>query len=637
MEKSLEQEILEAFPPYESIELLDKKTIMEKEVFEYVFALEDPVVREQEIVALMEKAKELKIASNFKKILRRYEKDNSEKNNSVIIGNTISISFQGLKDDEIFKIKNYYIGNEDGALYRMTMNGAVLVNYSPIVPLELYDDVHGRNQKIKIAFKNNNEWNELVTNYATITTSQSIVKLAELGMNVNSENARELIRFLDEFIHLNEIPRYIYSSKLGWTNTGELIPYSDKIKYFDEKKEISKLYQEKGTLEEWINYFKEARKYNSITRIIMATAVASVLVEKLNESGFVTHVYGKSEFGKTVACLVGQSMFGKAATGNDGIGYDFNFTAAAFEATLDIQNNIPIFLDEAGLQNEGKMDYYTAIMMIANGKGRQKSNKNSEFIASKGWHLTAVSNGEIDLIKNSSVAGAINRCISCEVKEPCFADLKETANFARNHYGTAIREIIKHLDKFDLQELHSKYRKELAHSKITAKQTNILSVIKVADKIIVDTLFKDGLYLTVKDLAKYATDKNEIAIEKRAYDAILDWRITNRANFLGAGPDDHYDDMDKKDKVFGKMLRENGEESVAFIPTELQRALENLGFNYKEVVKAWGRENYLITEADRNTKRIRFGNDNKQIRCVVLKIRNDEENDLTEKPEDMPF
>ena len=211
MEKSLEQEILEAFPPYESIELLDKKTIMEKEVFEYVFALEDPVVREQEIVALMEKAKELKIASNFKKILRRYEKDNSEKNNSVIIGNTISISFQGLKDDEIFKIKNYYIGNEDGALYRMTMNGAVLVNYSPIVPLELYDDVHGRNQKIKIAFKNNNEWNELVTNYATITTSQSIVKLAELGMNVNSENARELIRFLDEFIHLNEIPRYIYS------------------------------------------------------------------------------------------------------------------------------------------------------------------------------------------------------------------------------------------------------------------------------------------------------------------------------------------------------------------------------------------------------------------------------------------
>ena len=572
---------------------------------------------------------------------KRYNKFKKEKQESAVEVVNTGLVIEDFSEKK-YEIKNYFMGKNDGALYRMTNNGGLLVTYNPIIPLEFYNDIRGSQTKVKIAFKNIFKcWDEMAVDYSSLQSSVALANLAKSGVQVTTENAREIVKFLNEFISLNEIPIKQYSSTLGWTEDGKLIPYTEDIIFFDKGKDIKKLYSTAGTLEEWVDYYKERRKFSSIARIAMATGIASILTTRLKEAGFIIHIYGDTGTGKSVASVVAQSIFGKADDKENGLACSWKVASpASFEANLAELNNLPLFLEEAGELSEKRMSYNDAIMLLSNGKGAERTNINIETTKSKTWCLAALSTGEIDVISSTITAGAINRCISCEMLTPSYdGDLKEVAEFAKEHYGQPIREILKHLNEFDIRELHKKYRKELQNNDTTAKQVNILSLLKIADKIITDVIFKDEYYLTNKELLSFATNKNEIAIEKRAYDAVMGWTTTNWDKFLKAGVDDKFDDLDRKGSVFGKIYRnpKTNEEGIAILTQELKKALEGeLGFpSSKEVFDAWYRKGYLMTDAGRKDKNVRFGNE-KLSRCIVLKT-NINNYVSADKPADMPF
>ena len=105
MQEEYENEKLKEFPPY-NIDNLDKKTIIKREVFEYILAFEDPADREEIIIDLEDKAKQLGVLSNFKRALRQYEKK--------IINDNQRSNFQKQTHDEIARI---LLGNNNIALY----------------------------------------------------------------------------------------------------------------------------------------------------------------------------------------------------------------------------------------------------------------------------------------------------------------------------------------------------------------------------------------------------------------------------------------------------------------------------------------------------------------------------------------
>ena len=80
MNENLEEDVQKEFPPYE-IEKLDKRTILNKEIFEYILSIEEPADREKIILDLEEKAENLKILPNFKRALKSYEKKYKDSNN----------------------------------------------------------------------------------------------------------------------------------------------------------------------------------------------------------------------------------------------------------------------------------------------------------------------------------------------------------------------------------------------------------------------------------------------------------------------------------------------------------------------------------------------------------------------------
>lgn len=82
----MENEEIEEFnKPYKDVQNLDKKHICQKEIFEYIFCFEDPAQREEIIMELEERAKEVDAIPNFRRMYKQYEKMflKNTKNNSL--------------------------------------------------------------------------------------------------------------------------------------------------------------------------------------------------------------------------------------------------------------------------------------------------------------------------------------------------------------------------------------------------------------------------------------------------------------------------------------------------------------------------------------------------------------------------
>lgn len=208
---------------------------------------------------------------------------------------------------------NRYTIDENNFIYEVIPDvGKILVCYHPILPIEKYKNIEDGTEKIKIGFYLENGWKYVIVEKSLISSNQSIIKLSDLGISVNSENAKHLVKYLAEIENLNKelIPVNISTSRLGWIGNDVLIPYSDKYE-FDNDREITSIrerFAESGTLEEWVEFFKEKRKYNSISRIIMAAGVASILLKRIKQNGFTIHIWRKIRVWKN-SCLYDRTIY----------------------------------------------------------------------------------------------------------------------------------------------------------------------------------------------------------------------------------------------------------------------------------------------------------------------------------------
>lgn len=555
------------------------------------------------------------------------------------------LTFNGLNENN-YNTNRYELSSE-GVIYEVVPNvGKILVCYHPIVPIQKYKSVEDGSEKIKLAYYTNYNWNYVIVDKSIISSSQSIIKLSDLGIAVNSENAKYLIKYLAEIENLNKdkIKTEISVSRLGWIND-KLVPY-DKTYEFDNAKDLPRVDERFGTsgdLEDWIEFFRERRKINNITRIIMAGAVASILLKTIKQSGFTIHIFGESGYGKTLACMVGQSIFGNPSQNDSsGIGINFNFTNAGLEYRLNLYNNIPLFINEMQLQRDAK-DYDKMLFMIESGRGKARSTKVGGIGKENSWNNVVITNGEKNIVKANSDNGAYNRCFCCEILESAFEDPIEVADFVKENYGNPIREILKHLKEYDIKKIFKEKREEtkIQGKSISEKQKTLEALIMTGDKILTDIIFKDEFYLTIKDFENKVVKEKETAIEERAYEVVKDWVITKERCFLSKdsdGTEDRYKNID----IYGKKMAGVNNGYIAFLIQPLKKVLEENGFDFGQITSVWKRKGYTKCDKGKNQKTVQIlGNSTK---CIVLNmelndeiIEDDEENEIDLDSMELPF
>ena len=515
---------------------------------------------------------------------------------------------------EIELFSGQYICDEYGVSMTDKYGYEQTVCRHPIMPVERLVNIDSGEERLKLAYKKGRVWRSIIVEKSVIASSSSILQLAANGIMVNSENAKALSTYILEMEQLNYelIPEQKSVGRLGWVGEHGFSPFVDDLVFDGETnfKHIFNAVKPEGSRNAWLYAMQDLRKEKSPGRLFLAASFASAILEPCGLLPFFLHAWGGTEVGKTVGLMIAASVWACPKMGE----YisTFNSTLVGQEMTASFLNSLPMCIDELQIQSSsGIRDFDRIIYQLTEGVGRTRGAKTGGLQKMNTWKNCIITNGEHPISNANSGGGAVNRVIEFECDEKVYSDLVGICAVIQSNYGFAGREFVEYLQTdgaFDrVNALQKEYYRELLKSDSTDKQAASASAILAADHIATELIFKDGNNLTVADLEKIMTKKKEVNVNNRALEFIYELveRNPNRfkANEFG----------DYQGEVWGK----SEETCIYIIKSVFDREMGNGGFNSTAFL-AWAKRNdIIITDNGKRTKKARITGS--ATNCVCIK------------------
>ena len=564
------------------IEEVTKKDLLSREFMQDVFDEEDEIERGVNIANLMDRARELKVYTEFKILLDAFRKAEREMIPEKTKGNLCQwTNFESDEYDNM--ICGYWNATERGII---KPNSDEYACYHPILPVERLKNIETGAEQIKLAYKRNGTWHEIVVPKSLIASASKIVALAEQGIAVTSENAKLLVKYLSDVENQNDnfIKIKRSTSKFGWLNK-DFIPFDGDIIFDGDMKfkQVSESVTTQGDYKTWLDHARTVRARKRIeSKFCLAASFASVLVAPLRGLPFFVDLWGGTEAGKSVALMLAASVWANPDE-NAFVG-DYKSTETALEAKADMLNHLPMLLDDTSNQNRRLAENFESLVyVLCSGKGKTRSNKDIGINRESRWKNCIITNGEKPLTSYVNQGGAMNRILEISCDGHIFEDPRLTASVVKNNYGYAGRDFIKILKGIGvegLMEIQKNFLDKLDNDEKMQKQSLSLSIVLTADKIATDYIFKDGEYIDIEEAKQTLIDKNELSDNERCYRFILDRVVANMGRF---------DPRNKNIEQWG-IIEDN---YVLMISTALSRLCKEEGYSRLSFLK-WASDKGLI-------------------------------------------
>ena len=574
----------EGFTPFGEISELTKESILDKEVFEYIFSMDNQVARTTLIIKLQDQARELGNIRSFDKLLKAYQTEFAQKFKQRG-SNTIQFTQPPLKDLKCGKWEC-----EDTWVTKSTLGAGMIPQTivacsHPILPVERLINVDSETEKIKLAFFKDNKWQYITIERSVVANKSNIIQLSDRGIEVNSENAKDLVSYIADVVSLNakEIPVSRSTDRLGWIEN-EFAPYVEDLKYDGDIafKDVYASIKEVGEYEEWKEVCRKVRKESKIAHLLLASSFASTLNQMLGVLPFVVHIWGGTGTGKTVGLMLAMSVWGNPEVGK--LVRTLNATQVALARYAAFVHDIPFAGDELQTIKNRWDSFDNLVMYLTEGvdRGRGKAYGGIELL--KEWNCCFLFTGEEPITKATSGGGVKNRVIEVEATEKVIADGNFVSNFVRKNYGHAGKEFIINIPK--QEELQKRYREIfqeiLNKTDTTDKQAMAMATILLADEISTQYIFKDEK-LTIEDISKWLTSSKDVDVSTRAYDWTMDWISQNIKKFK--------DTDGNIGEVWGKY---NDDEDTCLVnKTVYAEALNKAGFDFTAVIRNFADRNQI--------------------------------------------
>lgn len=564
------------------IEEVTKSDLLSREFMQEVFDEEDEIERGVNIANLMDRARELKAYTEFKVLLDAFRKAEREALPEKTKGTLCQwTNFESDEYDNM--ICGYWNATERGIL---KPNSDEYACYHPILPVERLKNIETGAEQIKLAYKRNGTWHEIVVPKSLIASASKIVALAEQGIAVTSENAKLLVKYLSDVENQNDnfIKIKRSTSKFGWLNK-DFIPFDGDIIFDGDMKfkQVSESVTTQGDYKTWLDHARTVRARKRIeSKFCLAASFASVLVAPLRGLPFFVDLWGGTEAGKSVALMLAASVWANPDE-NAFIG-DYKSTETALEAKADMLNHLPMLLDDTSNQNRRLAENFESLVyVLCSGKGKTRSNKDIGINRESRWKNCIITNGEKPLTSYVNQGGAMNRILEISCDGYIFEDPRLTASVAKSNYGYAGRDFIKILKEIGvegLMEIQKGFLDKLDNDEKMQKQSLSLSIVLTADKIATDYIFKDGEYIDIEEAKQVLIDKNELSDNERCYRFLLDRVVANKGRF---------DPRNENIEQWG-VIEDN---YVLMISTALSRLCKEEGYSRLSFLK-WANDKGLI-------------------------------------------
>lgn len=603
---------------------LTADTVLSDDVLTEVFDQEDELYKSRLLLSLEDRAGELGVKKKFQELVKAYKRveremrrrEREKKSQPCTLEQWTN--FSGPYENMQCK---QWIASENGVYLNNPSTGYtdVLACYHPILPVERLKNLETGEEQIKLAYKRNSRWDEIIVPKTMVTSANKIVALSGRGIAVTSENAKYLVRYLADVENANEdyINVQYSTSKLGWLKGG-FLPYDTEV-IFDgdvRYREVKDSIQTVGNRNRWFECVSGLRRTGRIEiKFMLASAFSSVLIEPLGGLPYFVDLWGGTGGGKTVCLMLAASVW--ADPDNNAYIKDYQVSPAGIEVTCDLLNHLPLLLDDTSKKDKKVEDNFEGLVYdLCSGKGKTRSNKELGLTRESHWKNCILTNGEHPLSSYVTQGGAINRILELEAGEKIFPDVAETLEIIKKNYGHAGREFVEMIKETGVEEIRNiqkEFLRKLSDDGKMEKQSLSLSIILTADKLATDYLFKDGQYIDMEEARAVLVDKEELSENERCYRFVLDKIAMNPARF---------DPLNENAEKWGII-----EDGYAVIYNSAFDVICREGKYSKKSFLSWAAKKGLVQTQNGNPTKLKKLKGN-VLRCVFLKLDDGQEKDV---------
>lgn len=627
----------------EAVQLIPEWTLedfMSERPYEWLYTQKDNKFMLQLLLQKMQiKAKELKF-TGFIKTWNAYVESKSPK--ATILG-----SNQTMFPKQPTQLQcGAYVADEYGVSRLNEMGAEVEVISHPLMPIKRVTNIESFEEKLEIAYcRGRDPWKTITVSREQLASAQKIIGLSKQGVAVNSENAKEVVKYMGtlESLNYDDLPRQNSVSHMGWLSDGQFMPYVKDVSYDGDSPEFNRMYAEfkpTGDEQVWMELAKDVRAADSVpARIALAAAFAAPLVQILGGLPFFVHFWGEAGCGKTVGLMLAASVWGNPDVGS----YikTFSGTKVSQELYAAFCCNLPILFDELQVISDRRL-FDDIIYMLCEGVSKGRGAKEGGLQIQRRWSSCIITTGEMPITQGNSGGGAVARTVEVNFGGvPLFKDARTTANTLKEHYGFAGPKFIEMLQKDNiikaLKALQKKFYTELMQEDVHDKQVLSASILLAADTLATRGIFQDDHALTVEEIKGYLASRSETDVNLRCYQWLIGYCAANPRRF------------DSEDQSNGEVWGKYEEGYVFINKTVFDELLKNKGFSPGAFLD-WANRKMILKRqyygpGNKNNKltwQVRIGN--KPVPHVALKLPEEE---LTEQEkyreyivvdsQDMPF
>lgn len=557
------------------------------EPYEYLDSITDPFTRERAMSALCDVASAVGYG-NFRKTYENYKR--TQRGLIVRSDNVVPLAQLGVPDGPEYNFGGWDCSEAFG-ITRTGENGQDIMACSHLIfPLRRLVNACTGTEKIELVYKRGNRWRSVTRPKSVLANQSKIIELADEGVGVTSDNAKELVKYLSDIEAYNYevIPEIRAFDRLGWMDGyRQFSPYLDGA-VFDEAEAFRGVYDAvncpRGSLEDWMTVAKAIRQTSPVpARLALAASLASVIVGPCGANPFFLHLWGGTEAGKTVALMLAASVWADPECGR--YWKTFDSTAVGQEKMAGFLGSLPLVIDELMLIRD-KKSFDDIVYRLSEGQGRTRGNKEGGVQRQETWRLAIITSGEQPLSSAASGGGAVNRVVDCECTEKLFADPHWAAGAVRDHYGRCGRAWVawltadSHLDLVR-EAYRGFYRVILDRHITTEKQASAAALLLTADSLATENLFRDGRAVTLDEILPYLTSAQEVDQNQRAYAYLMETVAMNAHHFKTddlaidkwGWRDEYLGTLYINRTQFGRILADGGYDAKAFLSWAVRQGI----------------------------------------------------------------
>lgn len=274
------------------------------------------------------------------------------------------------------------------------------VTLAPIWIGERWEDVDTGQHHLKLCWPGGSE----VVGRATAMQARELPALAGKGAPVSSRSAADVVGWLEaaEARNVDALPLAPAIGRLGWTGTGKgrKLQRGDgpmMLRASDGHESTAKSLQAVGDWESWVEAAKEVNQL-PVPALMLASAVASLLLDTVGCPPFVVDLNGLSTRGKTTAMRWAISAFGDPRDTGEYL-QSWSTTLAAIEGKAQFLRSFPLPLDDTKKLPIKQRDMILSVVM-GWGSGHGKSRAKPDGVRKTAeWQSVLLSTGEAPLTR----------------------------------------------------------------------------------------------------------------------------------------------------------------------------------------------------------------------------------------------